>query len=369
MKKTAIYDQHIALGAKMVPFAGYEMPVSYEGINAEHAAVRENVGIFDVSHMGEFIIKGKEALDLVQKVTCNDASKLSPGGAQYSCLTNHQGGIVDDLIVYRLGQDQCNEGEMAFMLVVNAANIEKDFNWIQQQNTFDTRFINISDQTGLLAIQGPRAQELLQHLTEISLPDISYYHFEKGFFAGYPNVLISNTGYTGAGGFEIYADVTQIAAIWEAILNAGGPLGIQPIGLGARDTLRLEMGYCLYGNDIDDHTSPLAAGLGWVTKLNKGNFIGRTAIEKIKAEGVKRKLIGFTLTERRVPRNGYPILDEEGTEIGVVTSGTQSPTMGHPIGMGYVDTPLALVGQTIWIGMGSKKIAAQIVRPPFIKKP
>lgn len=368
MKKTAIYDQHVALGAKMVPFAGYEMPVSYEGINTEHTAVRDNVGIFDVSHMGEFIIKGKEALDLVQKVTSNDASKLSPGRAQYSCLTNHQGGIVDDLIVYRLGQDQCSEGEMAFMLVVNAANIEKDFNWIQQQNTFDTRIINISDQTGLLAIQGPKAQELLQHLTEISLAEIPFYHFEKGFFAGYPNVLISNTGYTGAGGFEIYSDVTHIAAIWEAIMNTGGPLGIQPIGLGARDTLRLEMGYCLYGNDIDDHTSPLAAGLGWVTKLAKGNFIGRTAIEKIKTEGVKRKLVGFTLTERRVPRNGYPILDEQGTEIGVVTSGTQSPTLGHPIGMGYVDTQLASVGQTVWIGMGSKKIAAQIVRPPFIKK-
>lgn len=368
MKKTAIYEQHLALGAKMVPFAGFEMPVSYEGINIEHAAVREGVGIFDVSHMGEFIVKGKEALNLVQKVTSNDASKLSPGKAQYSCLTNHQGGIVDDLIVYRLGQDQCSEGEMAFMLVVNAANIEKDYNWIQEHNIFDTRVINISEQTGLLAIQGPKAQELLQHLTEISLADIPFYHFEKGFFAGYPNVIISNTGYTGAGGFEIYADVKQIAAIWEAIMNTGGPLGIQPIGLGARDTLRLEMGYCLYGNDIDDYSSPLAAGLGWITKLNKGDFVGRTVIEKIKKEGIKRKLVGFTLTERRVPRNGYPIYNEQGEEIGVVTSGTQSPSLGHPIGMGYVDIALASLGQTIWIGMGSKKIAAQIVKLPFIKK-
>jgi len=368
MKKTALYEQHLALGAKMVPFAGFEMPVSYEGITVEHAAVREGIGMFDVSHMGEFIVKGREALDLVQKVSCNDASKLSPGKAQYSCLTNHQGGIVDDLIVYRLGQDQCSEGEMAFMLVVNAANIDKDFNWIQQHNIFDTRFINISDQTGLLAIQGPRAQELLQHLTEISLESIPFYHFEKGFFAGYPNVIVSNTGYTGAGGFEIYADVSQIPAIWEAIMNIGGPLGIQPIGLGARDTLRLEMGYCLYGNDIDDHTSPLEAGLGWITKMDKGDFVGREAIKKIQAEGIKRKLVGFTLNERRVPRNSYPIFDEKGVEIGTVTSGTQSPTLGYPIGLGYVETAYASKDQTIWIGMGSKKIAAQIVRPPFVKK-
>lgn len=368
MKRTAIYDQHLALGAKMVSFAGFEMPISYEGIPAEHAAVREGVGIFDVSHMGEFIVKGKEALDLVQKVTCNDASTLSPGKAQYSCLTNNQGGIVDDLIVYRLSQDQCSEGEMAFMLVVNAANIEKDFNWIQEHNTFDTRIINISDQTGLLAIQGPRAQELLQHLTEITLSAIPFYHFEKGFFAGYPNVIVSNTGYTGAGGFEIYADVSQIAAIWEAIINTGGPLGIQPIGLGARDTLRLEMGYCLYGNDINDQTSPLEAGLGWITKMIKGDFIGRAAIEKIQFEGIKRKLVGFTLSERRVPRNGYPIFDEKGAEIGVVTSGTQSPSLGHPIGLGYVKMANASVGHTIWIGMGSKKLAAQIVKLPFVKK-
>lgn len=365
MKNTPLTDIHIGLGAKMAEFAGYNMPISYAGIKEEHHAVRKNVGVFDVSHMGEFIVKGKQALDLVQAVTSNDASKLEPGQAQYSCLPNGKGGIVDDLLVYRLFNDMCAEGEQAFMLVVNASNMEKDWNWISSRNTFDTRLINISDQTGLLAVQGPNAAKALQSLTDINLGEIEYYSFRKGRFAGIDNVLISATGYTGAGGFELYVDAQHTAQLWNAVFEAGAPLDIQPIGLGARDTLRLEMGYCLYGNDIDDTTSPLEAGLGWITKLQKGEFTDSDFLKKQKAEGLQRKLVGFVVKDRRVPRHGYSIEDENGVEIGVVTSGTQSPSLDIPIGMGYVTLPHSAVGATLFIAAGGKKLQAEVVRVPF----
>lgn len=365
MKNTPLTDKHIALGAKMAEFAGYNMPISYEGIKEEHQCVRKNVGVFDVSHMGEFIVRGKEALQLVQSVTSNDASKLAIGQAQYSCLPNGQGGIVDDLLVYRLPEDMCAEGEQAFMLVVNASNMEKDWEWISKHNHFDTRLINISEQTGLLAVQGPNAIEVLQPLTDIDLSAIPYYHFTKGRFAGLDNVLISATGYTGAGGFELYATNEQTQVLWDAVFSAGEGKGIQPVGLGARDTLRLEMGYCLYGNDIDDTTSPLEAGLGWITKLQKGDFVDSAFLQKQKAEGLKRKLIGFVVKDRRVPRHGYPIEDANGNQIGVVTSGTQSPSLDIPIGMGYVELQHAALGTEIYIVAGSKKIIAEVVRIPF----
>jgi aminomethyltransferase len=365
MKDTPLTETHIALGAKMAEFAGYNMPISYAGIKEEHHAVRKNVGVFDVSHMGEFIVKGKQALDLVQWVTSNDASKLVPGQAQYSCLPNESGGIVDDLLVYRLFDDMCAEGEQAFMLVVNASNMEKDWNWISQHNKFDTRLINISDQTGLLAIQGPNAAKALQSLTDVNLADIEYYTFVKGRFAGVDNVIISATGYTGAGGFELYADAKYTVQLWNAIFEAGAHLQIQPIGLGARDTLRLEMGYCLYGNDIDDTTSPLEAGLAWITKLQKGDFINSDFLKKQKAEGLQRKLVGFVIKDRRVPRHGYTIEDENGREIGVVTSGTQSPSLDIPIGMGYVALPQSAIGSDIYIAIGGKKLQAEVVRLPF----
>ncbi|NUQ25536.1 MAG: glycine cleavage system aminomethyltransferase GcvT [Saprospiraceae bacterium] len=365
MKDTPLTETHIALGAKMAEFAGYNMPISYAGIKEEHYAVRKNVGVFDVSHMGEFIVKGKQALDLVQWVTSNDASKLVPGQAQYSCLPNESGGIVDDLLVYRLFDDMCAEGEQAFMLVVNASNMEKDWNWISQHNKFDTRLINISDQTGLLAIQGPNAAKALQSLTDVNLADIDYYTFVKGRFAGVDNVIISATGYTGAGGFELYADAKYTVQLWNAIFEAGAHLQIQPIGLGARDTLRLEMGYCLYGNDIDDTTSPLEAGLAWITKLQKGDFINSDFLKKQKAEGLQRKLVGFVVKDRRVPRHGYVIEDENGNEIGVVTSGTQSPSLDIPIGMGYVAMLQSAIGSDIYIAIGGKKLQAEVVRLPF----
>ncbi|MBL7793497.1 MAG: glycine cleavage system aminomethyltransferase GcvT [Saprospiraceae bacterium] len=365
MKDTPLTETHIALGAKMAEFAGYNMPISYAGIKEEHHAVRKNVGVFDVSHMGEFIVKGKQALDLVQWVTSNDASKLAPGQAQYSCLPNESGGIVDDLLVYRLFDDMCAEGEQAFMLVVNASNMEKDWNWISQHNKFDTRLINISDQTGLLAIQGPNAAKALQSLTDVNLADIEYYTFVKGRFAGVDNVIISATGYTGAGGFELYADAKYTVQLWNAIFEAGAHLQIQPVGLGARDTLRLEMGYCLYGNDIDDTTSPLEAGLAWITKLQKGDFINSGFLKKQKAEGLQRKLVGFVVKDRRVPRHGYAIEDENGTVIGVVTSGTQSPSLDIPIGMGYVAMPQSAMGSDIYIAIGGKKLQAEVVRLPF----
>jgi len=368
MKTTPLTEKHLALGAKMAEFAGYNMPISYGGITDEHHAVRKNVGVFDVSHMGEFIIKGKGALDLIQKVTSNNASKLEIGDAQYSCLPNHEGGVVDDLLVYRLPEDRCAEGEKAFMLVVNASNIEKDWNWIEKHNNFEAEMTNISDQTGLLAVQGPNAVAVLQKLTDVDLSAIKYYKFAKGTFAGLDNVIMSATGYTGAGGFELYVNSKDLAALWDAVFDAGKEAGIQPVGLGARDTLRLEMGFALYGNDISDTTSPIEAGLGWITKTKKGDFNSVEIFQKQRAEGVKRKLVGFEVTDRRVPRHDYPIEDMKGNEIGIVTSGTMSPSMEKPIGMGYVPVEFAAEGTEIQVVAGKKRLAAKVVKPPFYKE-
>lgn len=359
MKDTALSDVHIALGAKMVPFAGYNMPVQYEGINAEHETVRKGVGVFDVSHMGEFILKGENALDLIQRITSNDAAKLTDGKAQYSCFPNTEGGIVDDLLVYRMD-------EKSYMLVVNASNIEKDWNWIKQYNTKNVEMHNISDKTSLLAIQGPKALNTLQKLTAINLSDISYYSFMKGELAGVPNVLISATGYTGAGGFEIYFENKDAKKIWTAVFDAGAEFGIKPIGLGARDTLRLEMGFCLYGNDINDNTSPLEAGLGWITKFTKV-FTNSDKLQEQKGLGVTRKLVGFEMIDKGIPRHDYLILDEAGKNIGVVTSGTQSPSLQKPIGMGYVIPALSADGSEIFISIRDKKVKARVVKTPFYK--
>ncbi|HVW59136.1 MAG TPA: glycine cleavage system aminomethyltransferase GcvT [Puia sp.] len=360
MKSTPFTSFHIALGAKMVEFAGYNMPISYTGINEEHQAVRNNAGIFDVSHMGEFILKGEHALDLIQRVTTNDASKLTAGKAQYSALTNDQGGIVDDLIVY------CLEPDKAYMLVVNASNIEKDWNWISKHNTNKAEMHNISDKTCLLAIQGPNATKIMQTLTDIDILNLKYYTFEKGRFAGVDNVLISATGYTGAGGIEIYFEDKDnaAAAIWNKIFEVGAPQGLKPIGLGARDTLRLEMGYCLYGNDIDDTTSPLEAGLGWITKFTK-DFTARPILEKQKTEGVPRKLVGFEMIDKGICRHDYEIKDFSGTPIGKVTSGTQSPSLGKAIGMGYVSTAFSRLDTKIYIKVRDKLLLAKVVRLPF----
>ncbi|MBK9487717.1 MAG: glycine cleavage system aminomethyltransferase GcvT [Haliscomenobacter sp.] len=376
MKNTPLTEKHIALGAKMAPFAGYNMPISYTGIQEEHHTVRDKVGVFDVSHMGEFIVRGKQALELIQHITTNDASKLGIGQAQYSAMPNEQGGIIDDLLVYRLPEDNCADGERAYMMVVNASNIEKDWNWVNAHlepnaefiRGFDTKVINISDQTSLIAVQGPKALQTLQPLTGIDLSRIKYYNFAKGKFAGFDNVLISATGYTGAGGFEIYVDNKQAAAIWDAVFEAGKTLGIAPIGLGARDTLRLEMGFCLYGNDIDDTTSPMEAGLGWITKLGKPSFIGKSIFEAQKAAGLSRKLVGFILEDRRIPRHDYAILDAQGQNIGKVTSGSQSPTLGKPIGMGYVQTAYASPGSEIFISIGGKSLPATVVKLPFLQQ-
>jgi aminomethyltransferase len=357
MKNTALTDIHIKLGAKMVPFAGYNMPVQYVGINAEHETVRNGVGVFDVSHMGEFIIRGEHALDLIQRVTSNDASKLYDGKVQYSCLPNKDGGIVDDLLVYRLD-------EKTYMLVVNASNIEKDWDWISAFNTFGAEMKNISDKTSLLAVQGPKAAEALQSLTDIDLASMEYYTFKKGKFAGLDNILVSATGYTGAGGFEIYFENSQAEHIWNAIFKAGEPFGMKPIGLGARDTLRLEMGFCLYGNDIDDTTSPLEAGLGWVTKFSK-EFTNSAALQQQKQEGIKRRLVGIEMIDRGIPRHDYPIVDAEGNNIGRVTSGTQSPSLQKAIGMGYVKTEFAKEGTEIYISIRDNKVKAKVVKPPF----
>ncbi|MGN7203098.1 glycine cleavage system aminomethyltransferase GcvT [Pedobacter sp. SAFR-022] len=359
MKEIALTNKHISLGAKMVPFAGYNMPVQYEGINAEHATVRQGVGVFDVSHMGEFILKGENALDLIQRVTSNDASKLYDGKIQYSCLPNEDGGIVDDLLVYRID-------EKTYMLVVNASNIEKDWNWIQKYNTQGVEMHNISDKTSLLAVQGPKAAEALQSLTEVDLASMEYYTFVKGQFAGVDNVLISATGYTGAGGFEIYFDNEHADKIWDAIFEAGAELGIKPIGLGARDTLRLEMGFCLYGNDIDDTTSPIEAGLGWITKFTK-NFTNSEALKAQKEAGVKSKLVGFEMIDRGIPRHDYEIVDAEGNKIGRVTSGTQSPSLQKAIGMGYVAKEFAKEGSEIYISIRNNKVKAKLVKFPFYK--
>lgn len=360
MKNTPFTQKHIALGAKMAEFAGYNMPISYSGINDEHATVRNNAGVFDVSHMGEFILKGANALDLIQRVTTNDASKLTNGKAQYSCLPNTTGGIVDDLLVY------CIEENNVYMLVVNASNIEKDWNWIQQYNTNGVEMHNISDKTCLLAIQGPNATKILQPLTELDIMNLKYYTFTKGKFAGVDNVLISATGYTGAGGVEIYFEDTNGAAdkIWDAIFEAGKAAGIKPIGLGARDTLRLEMGFCLYGNDIDDTTSPLEAGLGWITKFTK-DFTNRPHFEKQKAEGVTKKLVGFEMLERGIARHDHEIKDFEGNTIGKVTSGTQSPSLGKAVGMGYVSSGYAAIDSEIFISIRNTLIKAKVVKMPF----
>jgi len=368
LKKTALYTWHHEQGAKMMAFAGYEMPISYSSITEEHLNVRSGVGIFDVSHMGEFIVKGKEALELVQSVSSNDASKLEIGQAQYTCIPNGNGGIVDDMLVYRLAEDQCAEGEKAFMLVVNASNIEKDWNWIDAHNTFDTRLTNISDATGLIAVQGPKAVELIDTLTDIDVAGIKYYHFAKGKIAGKENVIISATGYTGSGGVEIYADNKDLADVWMAIMEAGKEYGIKPTGLAARDTLRLEMGFCLYGNDIDDTTSPIEAGLSWITKTKKASdFPSKDIFIKQRKEGVTRKLVGFTLEDRRVPRNGYPILNTDNEEIGVVTSGTMSPSLEKPIGMGYVQKKYAKEGTELQIQFRKKTLQASVHLLPFVK--
>jgi aminomethyltransferase len=360
MKNTPFTQKHIALGAKMAPFAGYHMPISYSGINDEHAAVRKNAGVFDVSHMGEFILKGEHALDLIQRVTSNDASKLTDGQAQYSCLPNKEGGIVDDLIVY------CLEKNKTYMLVVNASNIEKDWNWISSFNTSNAEMHNISDKTCLLAIQGPNATKILQPLVDTDIMNLKYYTFTKGRFAGVDNVLISATGYTGAGGVEIYFEDKDGAAdtIWDAIFEAGASYGIKPIGLGARDTLRLEMGYCLYGNDIDDTTSPLEAGLGWITKFTK-EFTAKEILEKQKAAGITRKLVGFEMIDRGIPRHDYLIKNEAGETIGKVTSGTQSPSLGKAIGLGYVAMGYAGLDNDIFIDIRNTPVKARIVKMPF----
>lgn len=367
MQSTPLRSRHEALGARMAEFAGFYMPISYSGIKEEHQAVRERAGMFDVSHMGEFIVRGKEALNFVQHVTSNDASKLEIGQAQYSCFPNQEGGIVDDLLVYRLSEDNCSAGEQAFMLVVNGANIDKDWKWVNDQNTFDTRLINISDETGLVAIQGPAATAIIQKLTDTKLDEIKYYTFTKGQVAGVGNVIISATGYTGSGGFELYAAAEHIGQIWDAVMEAGKEHGLLPTGLGARDTLRLEMGYCLYGNDLTDTTSPLEAGLGWITKLKKEDFIARDILLAQKEAGLERRLVGFTLDDRRVPRQGYAIENAEGEVIGEVTSGTQSPSLGHPIGMGYVPDAYRQVGTEVYVVAGKKRLTATVTRPPFLK--
>lgn len=362
MKSTPFTQKHMALGAKMAPFAGYNMPISYSSINEEHHTVRKNAGVFDVSHMGEFILKGENALPLIQRLTTNDASKLKSGQAQYSALTNEKGGIIDDLLVY------CIEENKVYMLVVNAANIEKDWNWIVQHNTEAPAEIhNISDKTALLAVQGPMATAILQPLTGLDIINLKYYTFTKGKFAGVDNVLISATGYTGAGGVEIYFEDKDDAAekIWNAIFEVGTPKGLKPIGLAARDTLRLEMGYCLYGNDLDDTTTPLEAGLGWITKFTK-DFTAKEILQKQKAEGVQRKLIGFALVDKGIPRHGYEIVDDTGSTIGVVTSGTQSPTLGKAIGLGYVQTAFSEIGTRIFIKVRDKQLAADVVKMPFV---
>jgi aminomethyltransferase len=361
MKETELTAKHIALGAKMAPFAGYNMPISYAPISEEHECVRKNAGVFDVSHMGEFIIKGPEALDLIQRATSNDASKLSIGQAQYSCLPNDDGGIVDDLIVYKLEEEK-------YLLVVNASNIEKDWNWITRKNIKNADMENISDDCGLLAVQGPNAASILQKLTTTDLGNINFYHFEIGKIADIEDVIISATGYTGSGGFELYVKNKDLGNLWDKVLAAGEENGIKPIGLGARDTLRLEMGYCLYGNDINDETSPIEAGLGWITKLKKpSDFSSRDFFAKQKEEGVEKKLIGFKMSDRRVPRHGYKIVDAEENEIGEVTSGTQSPSLGIPIGMGYVTFDNAKTGEKIGIVVGKKVLEAEIFKPPFYK--
>jgi aminomethyltransferase len=360
MKNTALTHIHESLGAKLVPFAGYNMPVQYEGVTAEHEVVRNGVGVFDVSHMGEFFIEGPNALALIQKVTSNDATTLTNGKAQYSCLPNENGGIVDDLIIYKFNDEK-------YLLVVNASNIEKDWNWISSHNDVNAHMHNRSEDYSLLAIQGPKAIGAMQALTSVNLAEISYYHFEVAEFAGIPDVIISATGYTGSGGFEIYCKNADAEHIWTKVFEAGAPFEIKPIGLAARDTLRLEMGYCLYGNDINDTTSPLEAGLGWITKFTK-EFTNSENLKKQKEAGVARKLVGFELIERGIPRHDYEIVDADGNNIGIVTSGTMAPSLNKAIGMGYVSTNCATVDSEIFIRIRNKDIKAKVVKMPFYKK-
>ena len=358
LKQVALAEIHKSLGARMVPFAGYNMPVRYSSLVDEHLTVRHKTGIFDVSHMGEFLIGGPGALELIQKTTSNDASKLSVGQAQYSCLPNHQGGIVDDLLVYRIKPD-------TYMVVVNASNIDKDWNWFNEQNTMKATLEDISDQTCLLAIQGPLSAEAIQGLTEVELSSLKYYTFTVGTFADVHEVIISATGYTGSGGFELYIPSDHATEIWEKIMEAGSPYGIKPIGLGARDTLRLEKGFCLYGNDIDDKTTPLEAGLGWITKFSK-QFIGHEILQEQKQKGVSRKLVGFVMAERGIPRKDYRILDQHGNAIGIVTSGSQSPILENGIGLGYVSIDKSTAGNEIFIEIRSKSVKAIIKKLPLV---
>ena len=361
MKETPLTKEHIQLGAKMMPFAGYNMPVSYTSINDEHEAVRSGVGLFDVSHMGQFFLSGENALDLIQRVTSNDASKLAVGQAQYSCLPNDKGGIVDDLLIYKLGEN-------TYMLVVNASNIEKDLSWIQQANTGGVTIEDKSGGMALLALQGPKAAQVLAKLTDIKVDQIPYYYFGVGEVAGISDVIVSATGYTGSGGFELYLDNQDAVNVWNLLLKEGAPEGIKPIGLGARDTLRLEMGYCLYGNDINDETSPISAGLGWITKTKKdAEFFSKPVFKKQRKEGTSEKLVGFKLTDRRVPRNGYPIVDSESQVIGRVTSGTMSPSLDLPIGLGYVRSENAKAGTEIGIQLRNKILKAEVCSLPFYK--
>lgn len=359
MKNTALSHKHEALGAKMVPFAGYNMPVQYSGVNEEHETVREGVGVFDVSHMGEFFLRGKNALDLIQKVTTNDASKLTDGKAQYTCMPNNEGGIVDDLLIYRISEQE-------YMLVVNASNIEKDWNWISSHNDLGVEMENASDAYSLLAVQGPKAFEALQSLTPVNLANMKYYTFEINEFAGKLEVIISATGYTGSGGFEIYVKNEDVAHVWDEIFRVGAAHQIKPIGLAARDTLRLEMGFCLYGNDIDDNTSPIEAGLGWITKFTK-SFVNDAQLKEQKENGVNRKLIAFELTERGIPRQGYDLTDRKGNVIGKVTSGTQSPSLKKAIGLGYVEIDFAKPDSEIAVAIRNKEIGAKVVKLPFYK--
>lgn len=358
MKNTPLSEIHQQLGAKMAEFAGYNMPIVYTTISEEHEAVRAGAGVFDVSHMGEFMVRGPQALDFLQLVTSNDVSKLVPGQAQYSCMPNKEGGIVDDLLVYKMDEPD------TYMLVVNGANIEKDWNWLQSNIDHDIEMTDISEASGLLAVQGPKVVEILQPLTDVNLAEIEFYHFTVGTFAGIENTIISATGYTGSGGFELYVPSESLPKLWKSLMELGS---ITPAGLGARDTLRLEMGYCLYGNDITDTTSPLEAGLGWITKLKKGDFNSSHIFKQQKEEGLKRKLVGFTLDDRRVPRQGYTIENEAGETIGEVTSGTQSPSLDQPIGMGYVELAYSKSGTPIWICRGKKRFDAIVTRPPFYK--
>lgn len=359
VKKIALNDVHEALGAKMVSFAGYNMPVRYTSDIEEHKTVREGVGVFDVSHMGEFLLKGEKALDLIQKVTSNDASKLTDGKAQYSCLPNDKGGIVDDLIVYKIKDNE-------YMLVVNASNIEKDWEWISQFNTDNVEMENISDNMSLFAIQGPKALEAVQSLTDINLAEMGYYTFEIGTFAGVENVVISATGYTGSGGLEIYVSNESAKEVWEKVFEAGKDFDIKPIGLAARDTLRLEMGYCLYGNDIDDETSPLEAGLGWITKFTK-DFTNSEALKAQKEAGVSRKLIGLEMIDKGIPRGGYEVMDENDKVIGKITSGTMSPMLGIGVALAYLETPYAKKDTEVFVAVRKRRLKAKVVRAPFYK--